>query len=184
MTVRFSDVADRQMALSLLRTLKQKPGENIQLFAERILSLAEEAYQKQVGDAIERHLIDIFVDGLTHDNLKLKILRDHIDTLQGAIGIATNEQNLRTRMQMTHSFAQRKETPLEVDHSRGQRLKFQNKNRHNYVNSAESERPVKRWNCEEIGHISRDCKEKEHQNRPPMGHDRPRLSNQNSQQVN
>ena len=70
------------MALSLLRNVKQKQGENIQ-FAESILSLAEDAYQHQGGDAIERQLIDIFVDGLIQDHLKLKILRDQPDTLQG-----------------------------------------------------------------------------------------------------
>ena len=30
------------MAVSLLRAVKQKPGENIQLFAERMLSLADQ----------------------------------------------------------------------------------------------------------------------------------------------
>ena len=47
LAVRFSDVTDRQMALSLLRAVRQKPGENIQLFAERILSLAEDACHNQ-----------------------------------------------------------------------------------------------------------------------------------------
>ena len=84
---------DAQMAFSLLRNCKQKPGESIHVFAERLLSLAEEAYNNQGGEAIERQLIDIFVDGLTNDQLKLKILRDHPDTLQAAIGVATNEQN-------------------------------------------------------------------------------------------
>lgn len=177
LAVRFSDVTDRQMALSLLRTVKQKQGENIQIFAERILSLAEEAYQNQGGDAVERQLIDIFVDGLTQDNLKLKILRDQPDTLQGAIAIATNEQNLRARVQMTHTFAtQRKETPMEIDHSRGQRFKFRKFNR---VNTTQQNRnpKVKCWNCGQEGHISRDCRNNETQNRPPMGHGRPRQQN-------
>lgn len=181
LAVRFSDVTDRQMALSLLRTVKQKQGENIQLFAERILSLAEEAYQNQGGDAVERQLIDIFVDGIIYDNLKMKILRDQPDTLQGAIAIATNEQNLRTRVQMSHGSAQRKETPMEVDHSRGQKFKFQNRNRYNRVNTAQSGTLVKCWNCGERGHISRDCKKQVQQNRPSMGHGRPRLQNQNQQ---
>ena len=61
LSVRFSDVTDRQMALSLLRSVKQKTGETIQVFAERILSLAVMAYLNQGGDAVERQLIDIFV---------------------------------------------------------------------------------------------------------------------------
>ena len=47
LSVRFSDVTDRQMALSLLRPVRQKTGETIQVFAERILSLAEMAYLNQ-----------------------------------------------------------------------------------------------------------------------------------------
>ena len=37
---RFSDVTDSQYAVSLLTSVRQK-GENIQVYAERILSLAE-----------------------------------------------------------------------------------------------------------------------------------------------
>ena len=50
LAVRFSDVTDSQMAMSLLRQVRQKAGENIQNYAERILSLAEEAYDNQGGD--------------------------------------------------------------------------------------------------------------------------------------
>ena len=45
--VRFSDVTDRQMALSLLRSVKQNAGQTIQVFAERISSLAKMAYLNQ-----------------------------------------------------------------------------------------------------------------------------------------
>ena len=84
-----------QTALSLLRRVKQKQGESIQNYFERILSLAEEAYNNQGGDAVERQLIDIFVDGLTNDQLKMKIFREQPNTLQRAVATATNEQNLR-----------------------------------------------------------------------------------------
>ena len=89
--------------------------------------MAEEAYHNQGGQAVERQLIDIFVDGLTNDQLKLKILRDQPGTLQGAIGIATNEQNLRARVQLSLNVqlnvtqhTRDTHTPMEVDHSRGQ----------------------------------------------------------------
>ena len=45
-------MTDAQMALSLLRSVKQKVGENIQVYAERILSLAEDAYHNQGGDIV------------------------------------------------------------------------------------------------------------------------------------
>ena len=70
LAVRFSDVTDAQMALSLLRCVRQKQGETIQNYSERILSLAEEAFDNQGGDAVERQLIDIFADGLINDQFK------------------------------------------------------------------------------------------------------------------
>ena len=48
---------------------------------------------------IEQQLIETFVDGNKNDQLKLKILRDIVNTLQGAISIATNEQHLRARVE-------------------------------------------------------------------------------------
>ena len=63
LAVRFSDVTDAQMALSLLRQVTQKQRESVQTYSERILSLAEEAYNNQGGNAVERQLIDIFLDG-------------------------------------------------------------------------------------------------------------------------
>lgn len=173
LAVRFSDVTDAQMALSLLRSVRQKQGENIQVYAERILSLAEAAYDNQGGNAVERQLIDIFVDGMTNDQLKMKLLRDQPDTLQGAIGIATNEQNLRARVQMSHTSNRDTHTPMEVDHSRGQHFR----NRFNRVNSAQQNRPIICWNCGIEGHISRECRNKD-QSRPPMGHGRLRRPGQ------
>lgn len=157
LAVRFSEVTDPQFALSLLRKTKQKPGENIQLYAERILSLAEEAFLGQGGDVIERELIDIFIDGLSNDQLKLKLLRDRADTLQGATGVATNEQNLRARVALSHGG--RIEMPMEIDHSRNRQYNRQGR----HVNV------VKCWNCGREGHVIKDCRAKE-VNRHAMGH--------------
>ena len=128
--------------------------------------MAEEAYNNQGGNAVERQLIDIFVDGLTNDQLKMKILRDQPDTLQGAVATCTKEQNLRTRVQMSRHGSYSAHTPMEVDHSRGQRYKYGDKLKK--VNST-SNRPIKCWTCGQMGHISRDCRAKE-ERRPPIGH--------------
>ena len=157
-------MTDAHMALSLLRRVKQKQGESIQNYSERILSLAEGAYNNQGDDAVERQLIDIFVDGLTNDQLKMKILREEPNTLQGAVATATNEQNLRARVQMSHQGSN-VPTPMEADHSQGQQYKF---NRFKKINSTQN-MPSRCWTCGQMGHISRDCRTKE-ERKPLMGH--------------
>ena len=44
LTARFAEITDPQHAFMLLRSVKQRQGENVQLFAERLLTLAEEAF--------------------------------------------------------------------------------------------------------------------------------------------
>ena len=72
-------------------------------------------------------MIDIFVDGLLNDHLKMKILRDQPYTLQGAVATCTNEQNLRTRVQMSHQASNSTHTSMKVDHSGDQSFKFKNR---------------------------------------------------------
>ena len=56
LTSRFAEILDPQHAFVLLQKIKQKPEENVQLYAENLLSLAEEAFTGQNGGmaAIER----------------------------------------------------------------------------------------------------------------------------------
>lgn len=185
---RFSDVTDPQYALSLLRSIRQKSGENIQIYAERILSLAEEAFQGQGGNTVERQLIDTFVDGLVNnDQLKMKILRDNPDTLQGAISIATKEQNLRARVNQSSSFhsgrkIERKEEPMEVDvdHYRPLQCFKCKKMGHTAKkcrvvhavdhDTGQVKRQVRCWGCGKQGHILRNCRLNRQTERPNMGH--------------
>ena len=70
MCVGLLDVTDSQYVyvLSLLRSVKQKVGETIQVYAERILFLAGEAFVGQRSYAVERQLIDTFVDRLVNND--------------------------------------------------------------------------------------------------------------------
>ena len=94
------------------------------------------------GNTVERQLIHTFADGLVNnEQLKLKILRDNPDTLQGAISFATKEQNLRARVNFSSSFhppykSERRDEPLELDHYR----------------------PLKCHKCHELGHTKKNCK--------------------------
>lgn len=139
---RFSEVTDAQHAFMLLRKVRQKLGETVQVYAERLLTLAEDAFDHQQGPPVQRQLIDIFVDGLAADQLKLKVLRENPNTLEAAVTAATNEQNLRRRFNLrTHHQHVPDDEQMEVDHYR----------------------PALRcFKCHKIGHKSKDCRAKAH----------------------
>ena len=58
--LRFSEVTDSQHALMLLRKVRQREGESVQVYAERIMSLAKDAFggQGMQNQAIQDQLID------------------------------------------------------------------------------------------------------------------------------
>ena len=64
------------------------------MLSERFLTLVEDAYSPQQGNAVQRQQIDIFVEGLQEGQLKLKVFRVNPKTLDAAVTTATNEQNL------------------------------------------------------------------------------------------
>ena len=84
----------------LLTKVHQKSGETVQVYDERLFALSEDAFDNHQGPAVQRQLIDIFVDGLLEEQLKLKVLRENPNTLEAAITAATNEQNLRKRFNL------------------------------------------------------------------------------------
>lgn len=171
---RFSDVTDPQFALSVLRNIRQNQGENIQVFAERILSLAEEAFQGVNGDAVERQLIDTFVDGLTSDQSKLRILRSRPKTLQEAIDTVTTEENLLARVALSSSprnhkhDTQYRHDPHSNTFHRNTKHETQTFSGNARQNNRETPMEVdhyrpkpfrpKCFKCKKIGHFSKDCR--------------------------
>lgn len=182
LTSRFAEVTDTQYALSLLRKVKQKSGESIQVYAERLLALAEDAFD-DLG-AANQQLVGFFIDGLWQDYMKMKVMRKNPDTLQDAIKVANEEQNLRRRFDLrSHNHSQfhygSADEPMEIGHARppircykcnqqGHKAKEcrSHKATVNAVNnSGNSVRPRTRadivcWNCAKRGHIAKDCWQK------------------------
>ncbi|ESO91883.1 hypothetical protein LOTGIDRAFT_163245 [Lottia gigantea] len=151
LATRFDTITDAQHALVVLQTARQKSEENVQIFAERLLTLATKAYSSTEIDLVpvQRQPITVFLNGLTKDYLKLKLMRENPATLQGAVVSAMGEQNIRSR------FALRSDAfpvdnayshePMEVDHVRPQR---------------------RCSNCNRFGHRTNDCRS----NQRPSGH--------------
>ena len=121
---RFAEVTDSQHAFTLLRQIKQRPDESVQMFAERMLTLADQAFREQQGGlpAVQRQLIDFFIDGLAHDYLRIKIMRENPATLAEATESARAEQNVRARIALRQPFRfnpkPRREEPMDIDHAR------------------------------------------------------------------
>lgn len=70
LTSSFAEVTDHQYALSLLRKVKQRPGESIKVHAERLMALTDDAFDDVA--AANEQLTGFFVDGLLHDYTKMK----------------------------------------------------------------------------------------------------------------
>ena len=93
---RFGEIVDSQHGLQVLRTTRQKATETVQIYAERLLCVAEQAWPGEplAQPLIQQQLIDIFIDGLLDSTIARKVLREAPDALGRAVHIAVSEQNL------------------------------------------------------------------------------------------
>lgn len=113
---RFGEITDMQHAFVLLHKIKQRPDESVYLFAETLLTLAQDTFLGQRGDGIatisKRQLINIFIYGLHYDYFKMKVMRDNPATLQAAIMGAMSKQNLRKCFNMRSSYIETVDKPM------------------------------------------------------------------------
>lgn len=176
---RFADVTDVQHAFMLLGRVKQENNENVQIYAERLLSLAEQA-----RGITEIQLVWFLIDGLNSDRLKLKVIRDNPTTMTEAMGSARQEFNLQQRFELRtgrNYFAPRNDSnePMEIDHYRVRRntqpcnQQIQRRKPrtfdmskvvHRKVLAIDNTRPRARseiicWDCHKRGHYSFLCPE-------------------------
>ena len=175
LSIRFDEISDAQHAFMLLRQVKQGKTENVQIYAERLLSLAEQAYEGQQENRVtEGQMIGFFIDGLYSDRLKLKVMRDNPRDMQAAINSARAEHNLQQRFQLRtgrNYFVPTNNTgePMEIDHFRYRRGARRNRNdqlqtkqydRRKNISAIEQNQNTSEifcWTCNKKGHISRDC---------------------------
>ena len=115
-------MTDPQQALSMLRRTRQKHTEGVQVYAERMLALAEDAWPDRITDKlVQCQLVDIFVDGLTSDTIARKLMRQQPETMEAAVKLAATEQNLDMRFKLRNRKTghedrnDRVEEPMEVD---------------------------------------------------------------------
>ena len=99
---RFAEISDPQYAFTLLKRECQKPNEPVVMWAERLINLINTAFlnQNMNSELIDKQCIGFFVDGLTSHSLKFRLLRNNPDTLQKAIDLAVEEENLQRRFDL------------------------------------------------------------------------------------
>ena len=100
----------------------------------------EEAFIGQTGGTatFECQLVGFLIDGLPHDYLKMKVMRENPNTLQPAITSPMNGQGLRKRfnLRVGKIDSLRHEGPMQIDHLRPSRHGFK---------------------CNQTGHLAIDC---------------------------
>lgn len=112
--------------------LKKSPKKNIQVYAERLITLGQDAFDGVPDDVKDKQLVNYFIDGLFHDFMKMKIMRENVASLQIAIDVATAEQNLRKRFSLRTGLdtmrrdngPSRDNEPMKVDNFRKQKRCF------------------------------------------------------------
>lgn len=128
--VRFAEISDPQHALNILRHTKQRKEETVQIFAERLLGVAAEAWEAEnlASPLVETQLVEIFIDGLFDNAIARKVIREGPRTMQDAVKIAVAEQVLNKKYVLRNRAFQsqnrqhqyeRKEEPMEVDSFKG-----------------------------------------------------------------
>ena len=112
MTDQYSDLVDAQLALHQLRKTRQRPDENVQNYAERLIVLCDDAYPGDniTVDHIQKQLVETFTDGVKDNAIARKLIREKPITLEKALEIATQEQQTARAFEL-----RREETPMEVD---------------------------------------------------------------------
>ena len=96
LTKQFSDVTDAHSALQLLRKIKQGKHESLQAFHERLVDVAEQAFDKAnlATQAYQDQLVMCFTDGLHDNRVARYIIRQKPKDLKNALELAMNERNL------------------------------------------------------------------------------------------
>lgn len=170
---RFGEIIDSQHALQVLRATKQTAKETAQVYAERLLVVAEQAWPgSDLKDSlIERQMIDVFIDGLTDNQVARKVIRGSSVTFNAAVQAAVLEQNMTRRFELRKRGGQtnnkqykpkyretgpeRQETPMEIDNFRGSCFKCGAQGHravHCRTKKIHEVKQLECWRCGEAGH--------------------------------
>ena len=112
----------------MLQKARQVKPESIQVYTERLYSLANDAFTKVDIAVVKAQLVVFFIDGLYHDFLYMKVMRENPKSFQAEVQYALAEQNLQKRFQLRSNDYDHPKTrtdkSMEIDHTTPQRKCF------------------------------------------------------------
>ena len=80
LNVRFDEVN-----FTMLYNARQVKHESVQVYAERLYTLANDAFIKVDKAVLESQLVRFFINGLYHNFLCMKVMRENTETFQAAV---------------------------------------------------------------------------------------------------
>ena len=178
---RFAEVTTPTHAMSILRATKQGREESVALYAEKLISLAKEAYVEVLPtlpegsySLVDQQIVTIFQEGLSDHMIRAKVIRGKPTNMARAIELATEEVMFRQMLgsrssnSATGAYGGRVESPMEVDHLRKSKCYECNGMGHQARNCPNRRRRPARveaigqvncWGCGSEGHFRRECPE-------------------------
>ena len=77
LNVRFAQVNDLHHAFTMLHKARQVKNESVQVYTGRLYALANVAFPEIDNAIVESQLVGISIDGLYHDFLHTKVMREN-----------------------------------------------------------------------------------------------------------
>ncbi len=125
LVARFGETIDQATALAKLRRMTRKPGESIQVFAERLYAMGESAYDHALlnNPVVQRELCQSFLTGCNEIRVAKAILRNQQapQTLEQCVNIGVRELSLHNRFKNLGILPDRtgpsdpREEPMDID---------------------------------------------------------------------
>ena len=158
---RFGPTLGTTHAMNLLQQIKQKPGDSVQAFAEKILDLAADAYpEDDLNDGlIQRTLANVFMTNLYNRDMAKKVIRSEKKTLTECIAVAVKEQTQLEDFDDRfgeHNLAPEKSTPRSSAHAEWQDPRHEPMEVDSILNAGN----VKCYGCFKYGHFRQNCPNK------------------------
>ena len=171
---KFAEVINPAHAMTVLRGTKQQRGESVALFAEKLISLAKDAYgdtlptlPRESYTLIDLQVVAVFSDGLNDKAIRARVIRGKPQNMDDAIKLATEEQSFRKMLGYgSYNEMGSEPEPMEIDHLRrakcfecghiGHRAKHC-PNERGHRARVEEVNKFQCWNCGSEEHLRRDC---------------------------